>query len=140
MREDHLTNHVTSLDLSRRLAELGVKKDNHFWWVEYTDGHGEEEHWYVQDNHIGYKQYVPAYLASELAGMLPVVHQEPKGCKFDYFPIVIPHEKGGRWCGYYQAIGVEMYLFDELYADTMAECYGLMLAHLLETGAVGLQD
>lgn len=133
---NNIEQHVTSLDLSRRLAGLGVKAKSIYKWQKGYGGRDGERIWSVKEISNG----IPAYLASELAGMLPVIHKEPKGCKFDYYPIVIPHKDGGRWCGYYQAIGVEMYLFDELYADTMAECYGLLLAHLLETGAVGLQD
>lgn len=32
----NITTHVTSLELSRRLKELGVKNESYFDWVEFS--------------------------------------------------------------------------------------------------------
>ena len=62
-----------------------------------------------------------AYLASELAGMLPELTRGGKGMVSGYY------------CRHDESNHVE-------HAENLAEAFGLMRAHLLETGAVGLQD
>lgn len=66
-----LEQQVCSLEYAKRLKELGVGQESLFWWVEYTDGHGKEESWSVENNRAGYKQFISAFTVAELGEMLP---------------------------------------------------------------------
>jgi hypothetical protein len=65
-----LENQVVSLELAKRLKELGVKQESLFWWVDYTDGYSEPA-WNLNSNHVGYKAHLSAYTVAELGEMLP---------------------------------------------------------------------
>lgn len=171
---NNIEQHVTSLDLSRRLAGLGVNIKSHFIWFpeiayahqEYLGDVGDEKgemteeedarmpiyeskvmsvnenKWYVScDEKEEYRQPTyPAYLASELAEMLPMVFE--KNGELYYLsinPSCWSKEDGiTGWCVTYSREGFH----DEIFFDekSLPEALGLMLAHLLETGAVGLRD
>lgn len=65
-----ITNHVTSLELSRRLKELKVPQKSYFEWVdEGKDGSVLIKREYLHLP-LGVKKY-SAYLASELGELLP---------------------------------------------------------------------
>lgn len=80
-----MTNHVTSLEVSKKLKEVGWKKETEFWWITKTrinsgDGHSgwyKEEVKGIFELSYGKQGYVnsvrfPAPLATELLEELPI--------------------------------------------------------------------
>lgn len=68
-----LENQVVSLDLSRRLKELGVKQESLFWWAEekLTGWNNQDWKWVVTDSTYegDYEQYrniTSAFTVAEL--------------------------------------------------------------------------
>lgn len=128
-----LSHHTTSLPLSKRLKKLGVPQKSLFWWVEYTDGYGDKELWSVQDQHVGYKQLISAFLASELGEMLP------DGSEENDHSVIFTHRVGSRafvrekygkyTCYFNYCDGSERF---RVYASTEADARAKMLIHLLE--------
>lgn len=74
-----MEKHVTSLELSKKLKELGVPQKSQFYWTQGTDEYGNYvDHWYVVFHPNGVSSealakgwIVSAFLASELGDMLP---------------------------------------------------------------------
>lgn len=68
-----LEDQVCSLELAKRLKELGVKKESYFNWITLLPN---EEKWFVSSmspNHAPRKirQYYSAFTVAELGAMLP---------------------------------------------------------------------
>jgi hypothetical protein len=61
-----LENQVVSLDLAKRLTELGVKQESLFWW---TDKGLMSNEWMI-DSGVGRKE-ASAFTVAELGEMLP---------------------------------------------------------------------
>lgn len=59
-----LTKQVVSLDLAKRMKELGAPQESLFWWVEGSD-------WFVAMQTGEYQNSVSAYTVAELGDMLP---------------------------------------------------------------------
>lgn len=65
-----MNNHVTNLELSKKLAELGVKQDSEFYWVKHNYDWFELE--YSGNKHYELTgEYYSAFLSTELGEMLP---------------------------------------------------------------------
>lgn len=70
-----MEKHVTSLEISKKLKELGVKQESEFVWADTRIDRistGEDKYMqlsYIQTKHYRYK--VSAFLASELGELLP---------------------------------------------------------------------
>lgn len=63
----NLPHLVTSLELSKRLKELGCKQDSLFYWDDHSDiGEG-----FIVTQEPDYTDAVSAYTAEELGEMLP---------------------------------------------------------------------
>lgn len=66
------TKHVTSLEVSKKLKDLGVKQDSFFYW---HDGKltwvGKVISWGYQESFEPNKKSISAFLVSELGEMLP---------------------------------------------------------------------
>src|ERR1700722_12116697 len=81
-----LEDQIVSLELAKRIKELGVKQDSYFWWVnpDMTEGNVTQLLSYDErylDHHPDL--YYSAFTASELMDMLPA-YIEPCG----YFTII----------------------------------------------------
>ena len=65
-----LQQQVCSLDLARKLKELGVKQESYFWWVQSTLGSWHI--WNENPNAISYPDlvFVSAFTVAELGEML----------------------------------------------------------------------
>lgn len=65
-----IENHVVNLELSKRLYELGFKKDSIFSWNYEKDQNKWQIWWneFQQD----YPKQIPAYFSTELLEILPV--------------------------------------------------------------------
>jgi hypothetical protein len=61
-----LEKHVVSLDLAKRLTELGVKQGSLFWWIEILGGYEIWHHSNTRNRKGG-----PAFTVAELGEMLP---------------------------------------------------------------------
>lgn len=61
-----LEEQVTSLELSKRLKELGVKQESFFNW---NNGKLESDH--VMKNYNGYENCIAAFTVAELGELLP---------------------------------------------------------------------
>lgn len=125
-----LESQVCSLDLAKKLKELGVKQESLFGWygTEYqkneTDipqvhlmGSGDEMSWHYT--------LCSAFTASELGEMLPECcehYQTPRGTR--------AREKG-KW-----KTTSEFAVTHPAHAETEADARAKMLIHLLETGIV----
>jgi hypothetical protein len=78
-----LERQITSLELSKRLKELGVKQDTYFWWVQQVDeipsksgrhlpSYEAVDSWVVIDRQGQHGQEsIVAFTVAELGEMLP---------------------------------------------------------------------
>lgn len=133
-----LEQQVTSLEISKKLKELGVKQESYFW--HRVDLHGGENKIFIQPtDEISrkctsseetypalYKNYA-AFTVAELGEMLPDhIHLEAKELKQVLF---IAKKDDGKWMvGYsdYETEGTPPIL------DTEADARAKMLIYLLE--------
>ncbi len=149
-----LESQVCSLELAKRLKELGVKQESLFYWVAediydrpYNRGKyilvAREQEYYVssaRDNHIS--SYpglscdecphswnpVEIYSAFTVAELGEMLQQDIHDCQ-----LIISfsgNEKLGVWCCGYQGLDVSCY------SELEAECRAKMLIYLLENGLV----
>ncbi|MFQ5786490.1 MAG: hypothetical protein ACE5H1_00770 [Thermodesulfobacteriota bacterium] len=142
-----LKDQVISLDIAKRLKELGVPQESLFYWVpEYTVNMatGKKLHRIITDETVNVlkkrKEYegdfVSAFTLSELGELLPFEYSDT--CK----------GKDGVWmcchmeaiCDDYACEGDEIEItFNECEeADTEANARGLMLIYLLDQGIIKL--
>lgn len=136
-----LSKQVTSLELSKKLKELGVKQESYFvwfkpdhtgdkkWQVGLFDGtyfHGENE---KETGHYGYtfglsKELFSAFTVAELGEMLPEEIYHPKKEDVELYLAISPHLRG-TWQIQYSGYFVQS---DQTEADARAK----MLIYLLE--------
>lgn len=145
-----IETHVTSLELSKRLKELGVEQSALFGWYnrQKTDGIGgyvDNFEVYLIDEEIVWYE-VPlcsAYLASELGDMLPSEIET----EHNIFFLEIDKVGMEKWGVVYRnkkLLGGEIskarFMHSEtlhgVIADTEAEARGKMLVYLLEQGLI----
>ena len=63
-----LQSQCVSLELSKRLDELGVKAENIFWWISPEPEYGRDQ-WIIQTMQHKLED-IPAYTSSELGELL----------------------------------------------------------------------
>lgn len=124
---------VTSLEISKRLKELGVKQESLFWWEQIkTAGKNEWTNWQVafvnNSPHYNDGRTVSAFTVAELGEMLPSeIANEYLSC----YRVHLLHgttDEHDEWeCGYGKALAERYFT-----ADTEADARGLILIHLLE--------
>jgi hypothetical protein len=90
-----LQQQVCSLELAKRLQELGVKQESLFWWIQQVQEHLERngkltlvptESWVVNDR-PGSAGYYSAFTVAELGEILP----ESINVSGDHFHLRITH-------------------------------------------------
>lgn len=123
-----LQDQVVSLEIARRLKELGVKQESLFWWVHHDSL--ELNPWVeYKPNKTRYRNYgkinrhVSAFTVAELGEMLPRYVKdtwELSVCKFM-----------GKWEVRYEESVSSTEWLSEL-QNTLANAMGLMLIYLLE--------
>lgn len=110
-----LEDQVVSLELAKKLKELGVKQDSYLYWN--LTGYGSK--WELKQYHqLNESEACAAFTVAELGEMLPVgVHSGKSGvgCRF-----VCKHRRKPL----------------HFVADTEAEARAKMLIHLIERGLV----
>lgn len=140
-----LSKQVISLDIAKRLKELGVKQESLFYWRYAVYGiteasrrtinqppvweicDGQTKAWYENDT------YFSAYSVAELGEMLPWMldYKEKK------YLLTINHAAGFYFR--YQTIENELLFKDYMMyepGESMADSGGLMLIYLLEQGII----
>lgn len=116
----NLEQHVTSLELSKRLKELGVPQDNsHFVWGGWVKRYVSQVETRKQAYAASFRTEASAFLASELGEMLPTAV---------WNTIRNVGNKRSR-----RAVDFNGTLF---MADTEADARAKLLIHLIEQGIV----
>lgn len=140
----NLDHQVCSLDLAKRLKELGVKQESHFKWhiLDPNFGVGKlkvklytEQEWndYAEDNlpEDAHEEFYSAFTAAELGEMLPAEVDVRGRCMF------ISERNGivSNWgVGYRREGNISFPLYEM--SDTEADARALMLAYLIEHGII----
>lgn len=118
-----LENQVVSLELSRKLKELGVKQESLFYWHPRLDGANRP--YIVPASHRNgtspNKDFIPAFTVAELGEMLPA---DIKSYKYE----------DGRW----SCDGSRKYDTNSAWiqADTEADARAKVLIYLIENKLV----
>jgi hypothetical protein len=119
-----LEKQVCSLELCRRLKELGVKQESVFWWVVEDGGYTLIPEW-QSVGCIG----ISAFTVAELGEMLPHHYFSRKDTANTYEPRVYDSY------GIYH-IAEDGILVENMFADTEADARAKMLICLVETKMV----
>ena len=126
-----LEQQVCSLDLAKRLKELGVKQDSYFYWSNKMDG----SRWRTENCQffkIDKRSDVSAFTVAELGEMLPAVVN-------NYGWRVKKTEKKDKWEIKYRKLkNGEMTILRQNIADTEADSRAKMLVYLLENKLINL--
>ncbi len=124
-----LSRQVTSLEISKRLLELGIKQQSLFYWRIWKDKSTSIV--YTKGKIID-KEYISAYTASELGELLPktIIHDGDE-CEL----VCIYGKKGGCYVMYCE----DEFTAIDFQAETECDARGKMLIHLLESGLLKLE-
>lgn len=118
---------VSNLQLSKKLAELGVKQESLFWWVWFSGNHPEgiDGAYYIINNQelkestVGkFSNAISAFTVAELGEMLPSRFLNKSG-----------KTVSDRWFTNFA---------EELYYKTEADARAKMLIYLIENKLVGV--
>ena len=125
-----LEQQVCSLELAKRLKELGVKQESLFHWQpSYYD---RKTMVVVAENAEDWSDDVESYSAftvAELGEMLP----KEATSSWKYFPDDVVMPKGWRWKCFYHGDELE-----RIWADTEADACSKLLIYLVENKLVTL--
>lgn len=137
----NIENQCISLEIAKRLKELGVKQDSLFYYLN-IDGEGIY--------YIYYDDYLPedyeyegdpisAFTASELLELLP---KYIKQGNFEFYYTQMPSKHLDEWIIFYRNSFVSWNNFDgEDQSDkSIANCMGKMLIYLIEKGLIKNED
>lgn len=135
-----LEQQVTSLDLSRRLKELGVKQKSLFWWSE--NEHDRYTGWVVfyKDEVLGTEErfsvdkevHISAFTVSELGEMLPGAivtwsFADKSGCGVQFNVSLLGNKRPY----------VNSKLIEE-HSDTLPDAMAKMLIYLVENKLISV--
>lgn len=136
----NLESQVVSLELAKRLKELGVKQDSLFLWEHHDDscyGIKYKPFAVMPDFYNKFKLY-SAFTVAELCELLP--KEIASSNKYH------PYELNIKWELHYsdnQQWHITYIKYDELdsldyiiYDEKLADCCAKMLIHLLESGLI----
>ena len=124
----NLEQQVVSLELAKKLKELGVKQESLFWWVNWQ----AERHpngplsWHIENHPHDNCESIAAFTVAELGEMLPPNITSEK-CTENPF---------GAYCSISfdrsKKLGSPGWEVKRSYADTEADARAKMLCYLLE--------
>lgn len=123
-----LEQQVCSLELAKRLKELGVKQESYFNWC--TNGWMSSDpkcKWIIVQRQEFQNGYA-AFTVAELGEMLPYRVVAPSGQP--YFPSYTTKNGDGKWLVSYHQ------LLPSIIADTEADARAKMLIYLIENKLV----
>ncbi len=146
-----LEQQVTSLEISKRLKELGVKQESWWYWCKNKDGAFIESWEYKKRNLTTDIEHLSAFTVAELGEMLPdytrkLGNLEIGSCKTDH--VDMKPNRGGRygsswwnisywtWKNSFTSKHKDLYLERDskhlIQDSTEANARGKMLIYLLE--------
>ena len=143
-----ITTHVTSLELSRRLKELGVLQKSLFIWSYYPhvdNYHSEPEYNPLKEGVEQNGLNISAYLASELDQLIAratngeyafITNEEQTMGYRVYEPIMESEGLKLTRTGYKLEVIKSAGIMDENHAD----CRAKMLIHLLENHLISVEE
>jgi len=136
-----IENHVTSLEISKKLKSLNIPQESKFYWSFYDGGNTKEYPGIISTNEAnhGFKEdLISAFLSSELGEMLPQI-LEIKGIKYQLF-VSVALDK--QW--------FVVYANEEDYHDNApiriimrhneADARAKMLIHLIENSIIDVKS
>lgn len=132
-----LKDQVVSLELAKRLKELGVKQESLFWW-SWFDYAPKDKYELVnrEDVNTDYPFY-SAFTTSELGEMLPEAiregHMTPEGYDGILYILSFSRSDDRHFLTYKSGNGWKLAQFD---ADTEADGRAKCLIYLIENGLV----
>lgn len=146
----NIENHVTTLEESRRLKELGVPQESQFWWSEWNDNQTSSIS-VVDAEELLNNRYLSkicsAFLVSELGEML----YDSTDIRLTQFPIPTRINKGGKltkvwkipndqdYIDYFKGVwGTTFSSF--IFSDTEASARAKMLIYLIENKLLDPKD
>ena len=65
-----LEQQVCSLELAKKLKELGVKQESLWWWKPFLNAKSEEVKWIISNNTSSFGKPISAFTVAELGEML----------------------------------------------------------------------
>lgn len=121
-----IENQVCSLELAKRLKELGVKQESSLFWTERWMPHQTQD-WLLDLNRHG--NQIAAFTVAELGEMIPekINFREP-------YLVELPTRVGDGWV--YELPIVAPPTLEVTTASTEADARAKMLVYLLETKLV----
>lgn len=133
----NLEQQVISLELSRRLNELGIKQESLFYWYGYSEKDKSASICYTKGKIIDNDCY-SAFTASELLDLLPtdVCVTDENGSSWHYQLWVIK-TRHGYVVTYYSSDDNSTEEWQEE-NDTLANCLAKMLIKVTENGFLKL--
>lgn len=136
----NLEDQVCSLELAKKLKELGVKQESLFYWARngiYVPGFSNENEepnsiiYFNQHHKQDSKQY-SAFTVSELCEILPVFLD-------DYRFVIIKLENGKYGTDYiHMTTDNHSYSFSDTEDNTIANACAKMLIYLIENKLIGV--
>lgn len=129
----NLESQVVSLELAKRLKELGVKYNNLFIWGRYGKKNDSDRDWCLdhQSNASWMEEWYSAYTSSELLELLP------KQIKWHFYTQIPSSNED--WVIYYRdAFGTLKNKDEKVEVCAISECdaRAKMLIFLLEKGII----
>lgn len=140
-----LEDQVASLELSKKLKELGVKQESAFRWVWCNGCHlheGKNDPGLCSSTDFldSEKEFVAAFTVAELGEMLPATISFPHRGEDRQWELFCGKDDS-PFCGYFNAQITHHGLFEfQEYADTEADARAKMLILLIEKGIVKPTD
>lgn len=134
----NLENQVVSLELAKKLKELGVKQESLFYWncddegytsrIDQENKHGQKDRFFIGDTVTFTWLSYSAFTASELAEMLPNTIEAESGDEL-YLQLM---NDDGEWAVYYDE---DFPIFtDKSLVEALAAC----LIHLIKNNLIQL--
>lgn len=135
-----LEQQVTSLGLSKRLKELGVKQGSYFYWDMYDqEDDGSPLYKISSGSNFSEESDFSAYTVAELGEMLPASLENKKGLGIlhSYIIDTFKDEKTGYWHFTYTS-AYSQKVHNGFVADTEAEARGLTLEYLIKNNLLSV--
>lgn len=125
-----LENQVTSLELSKKMKELGAPQESLFYWTGYYNGNSDIDFGRPKDSNK-YNIY-SAYTVAELGEMLPNKINQPD-TRWVYF---LKSDVSDFSAGYADVRDNSLDILCFEHADTEADARGAMWVYLKENGLI----